>query len=121
MYAQSHPAPGKPLSAYDIYIQENIARREALRVKPHPYTPKNEPIRIEVNEANEPVKDTALAETPAQPTTEKKRVRKKPVVNTSSNHENIAEPVKAKPDRNKGKITIPNNKPLQRHPRAGPL
>ena len=44
MYAQSQPVPAKKPSAYDIYIQENIARREAFRGRIQGYVPKNEPI-----------------------------------------------------------------------------
>lgn len=121
MSAQSSPAPGKPLSAYDIYIQENIARREALRVKPHPYTPKNEPIRAEVKETHEPVKDTAVAEKPVQPKAKKKSARKKPVENCDAKPGGIAEPVKSREVNNNSKITTTTSKPLLTQPRAGPV
>lgn len=121
MYAQSNPAPGKPLSAYDIYIQENIARREALRVKPHPYTPKNEPIRTEVNEAHEPVKDTATAKIPIQPQIKKKRVQKKPVAGPDAKPENLAELIKPKLANDKSTICAIASRTLLTLSRAGPL
>lgn len=121
MYAQSQLSQGKPLSAYDIYIQENIARREALRVKPHPYTPKDEPIRVEVNEVYEPVKDTAVAEIPVQPKVKNKRTPKKPIADCDAWPENLAEPVKPRPVNNKNKIRTVDSEPLLMQPRAGPV
>lgn len=42
--SQIQNSGSKPLSAYDIYIRENIARREALLVRAHAYVAKNDPI-----------------------------------------------------------------------------
>lgn len=72
MYTPQQTA--KPLSAYDSYIQQSLATREALRVKPHSHTPRNEPLPpaagISSNEEINATAKQAINTNPVKPETE---------------------------------------------------
>lgn len=81
----------KPLGAYDSYIQQSLATREALRVKPHAYTPKNELLPptagISSNEVTDAPTEQPININPIEPKTKattKQKIISKPDVATKN-------------------------------------